>query len=222
MFTGLVEATARVVSLARNAGGALLRVEAPEAYRDAAAGESVAVSGVCLTVLPDGQRHDVLAFDVSPETLERTTLGGLSPGARVNLERALPASGRFGGHVVAGHVDATTRVVSIVNAGPFVTFTFAVGRSWERYVVEKGSIALDGVSLTVAALRPSEGPASELDVAVIPHTLRATSLADRAAGDLVNVEVDVIGKYVEKLLGGYAPARADERLAELLTRRDAG
>src|SRR5204863_7586198 len=167
--------------------GALLALERPPAWTDARPGESIAVSGVCLTMLPAGE--ETLAFDVSPETLRRSTLSRLERGGRVNLERALAAGERFGGHVVAGHVDATTQVLRLRREGDFWTFTFAVGPEWARYVVEKGSIALDGISLTVADLR-----SRELDVAVVPRTLEETTLADRVAGDEVNVEVDVLAK----------------------------
>jgi len=152
---------------------------------------------------------------VSPETLARTTLGGLAPGARVNLERALLPTDRLGGHVVAGHVDGTSEVVSVVTAGDSWTFTFGLPPALARYAVEKGSIAVDGISLTIAAL--GEG---SFDVAVIPHTFAQTTLGDRRAGDRVNLEVDVLGKYVERLLAARlgdadAPAR-DERLRQLL------
>jgi riboflavin synthase len=210
MFTGIVSATARVLAAAPRGSGALLSVERPDGYGDAKTGESIAVSGVCLTLLDGGARE--LAFDVSPETLRRSTLGTLRPGARVNLERAMLAGDRFGGHIVAGHVDATTPFRRVAKHGDFSTFTFAVDRGWSRYVVEKGSIALDGVSLTVADLR-----SLELDVAVVPHTLAATTLGDRAPGDLVNVEVDVLGKYVERLLAARG-TEEDRRLERLLDR----
>ena len=216
MFTGIVAAKARVLRLVRRSEGALLELERPEGWSDVAAGESVAVSGVCLTVLPPPERGP-LRFDLSPETLSRSTLGRLDPGAGVNLERALRPTDRLGGHVVAGHVDATTAITAIRRpADDFRTVSFALGASWSRYVVEKGSIALDGISLTVARLG-----SGEFDVAVIPHTWESTALSERNAGDLVNVEVDLIGKYVERLLAGHAAppedAARDERLRHLLS-----
>jgi riboflavin synthase len=212
MFTGLVAATAKVRALERRAAGSLLTVERPARWKDVGAGESLSVSGVCLTVLP-GRPEDRLGFDVSPETLARSTLGSLRPGARVNLERALAAGDRFGGHLVAGHVDATTAVTGISPSGEFRTVSFALDPGWARYVVEKGSIALDGISLTVAALRERE-----FDVAVIPQTWNATALSDRGVGDLVNVEVDLLGKYVERILEGrLAAASGDSRLRALLS-----
>jgi riboflavin synthase len=214
VFTGLVSASARVVARRTSPGGATLSVERPSAYGDVRTGESVAVSGVCLTVVPPLDPA-VLTFDLSPETLARTTLGGIDAGARVNLERALAAGDRLGGHVVAGHVDGTAEVLGVAKAGDSWTFTFALPSALARYAVEKGSIAVDGVSLTIAALR--EGA---FDVAVIPHTFTATTLGDRRRGDRVNLEVDVLGKYVERLLAarlGDADALArDERLKQLL------
>jgi riboflavin synthase len=214
VFTGLVSAVARVVSVEGGSSGSRLTVGRPASYESIATGESIAVSGVCLTALASGEAGS-LTFEVSPETLRRSTLGSLRRGDRVNLERALCASDRLGGHIVAGHVDATTPVAAIRDEGAFRTLTFALGTDWARYVVEKGSIALDGISLTVAAL--SEG---RFDVAVIPHTFEETALGDRSPGDLVNVEVDVLGKYVERLLGlAASPEAGDERLRRLLAGR---
>jgi len=210
MFTGLVEATAAVRRLRRQAGGALLDLEAPAGWSDVARGESICVSGVCLTVVPGGGA-DVLRFDVSGETLERTTLGSLRPGDGVNLERALAAGARMGGHIVQGHVDATAPVNRLESSGGFWTLGIRIGEAWSRYVVEKGSIALDGISLTVSSV-----DAEELRVAVIPETFHATTLSRRRPGDLVNVEVDVLAKYVERLLGAAAAPSRDDRLRALL------
>jgi len=218
MFTGLVSAVARVVSLRSGAAGAVLAVERPADFGDAAVGESIAVSGVCLTVVPPAAPGQPLFFDVSPETLSRSALGGLAAGAGVNLERALRASDRLGGHIVAGHVDGTAEVLGIEKSGDSWTFRFSLPSPLARYAVEKGSIAVDGISLTLAAL--GEG---SFDVAVIPHTFTATTLGMKKPGDRVNLEVDVLGKYVERLLAARlgdtregAEAR-DERLRSLLT-----
>ncbi len=212
MFSGIVASKARVSRLSRRSEGAFLEVRRPAGWKDVAAGESIAVSGVCLTVLPPPETGP-LRFDLSPETLARSTLGKLAPGAGVNLERSLTASDRLGGHVVAGHVDATTAVTGIVPADGFWTVSFALDASWARYVVEKGSIALDGISLTVARLG-EDG----FDVAVIPHTWEVTTLSERSVGDLVNVEVDILAKYVERMLEGHrARPEKDERLRELLS-----
>jgi riboflavin synthase len=219
MFTGIVSAVSRVVSLRSGTAGAVLAVERPPEFGDVAVGESVAVSGVCLTVVPPDTRGQPLCFDVSQETLSRTALGTLSPGAGVNLERALRASDRLGGHIVAGHVDGTAQVLGVERSGESWTFTFSLPGALERYAVEKGSISVDGISLTIAAL--GEG---RFDVAVIPHTYASTTLGGRKPGDLVNLEVDVLGKYVERLLaarlggpGADDPRERDERLKQLLT-----
>lgn len=214
MFTGLVSATAKVVARRSSPGGGVLSVERPAACAGAALGESIAVSGVCLTVVPPLDPK-ILTFDVSPETIARSTLGGLETGARVNLERALLPTDRLGGHVVAGHVDGTAEVLSVERAGDSWTFSFALPAALARYAVEKGSIAVDGISLTIAQLRDGS-----FDVAVIPHTFAHTTLGDRKPGDRVNLEVDLLGKYVERLLAarlGDADALArDERLKQLL------
>ena len=218
MFTGLVAAVSRVVSLRSGAAGAVLAVDRPPEFGDVALGESIAVSGVCLTVVPPAAPGQPLCFDVSPETLARSTLGVLSAGAGVNLERALRASDRLGGHVLAGHVDGTAQVLAVVKAGDSWTFTFSLPGGLARYAVEKGSISVDGISLTIAALRDGS-----FDVAVIPHTFTATTLGERKAGDRVNLEVDVLGKYVERLLAARlqdtqdAAEARDERLRGLLT-----
>lgn len=216
MFTGLVSAVSRVVSLRSGTTGAVLAVERPPEFGDVAVGESIAVSGVCLTVVPPAAPGQPLCFDVSPETLSRSALGGLAPGAGVNLERALRASDRLGGHVVAGHVDGTAEVLGVERFGESWTFRFSLPVALARYAVEKGSISVDGISLTIAALGEES-----FDVAVIPHTFASTTLGERKPGDRVNLEVDVLGKYVERLLAarlGDADAeKRDERLKQLLT-----
>jgi len=218
MFTGLVSAVSRVVSLRSGTAGAVLAVERPPAYGDVAVGESIAVSGVCLTVVPPTAHGKALFFDVSPETLARSALGGLAAGAGVNLERALAAGDRLGGHIVAGHVDGTSEVLAVETSGDSWTFRFSLPAPLARYTVEKGSIAVDGISLTVAALSESS-----FDVAVIPHTFTSTTLGAKRPGDRVNLEVDVLGKYVERLLAARlgetreeVEAR-DDRLRELLS-----
>lgn len=209
MFTGIVSHRSEVLALERRSSGSLLTVKRPEEWR-LETGESVAVSGVCLTALEAGAAP--LVFDVSPETLQRSTLAGLRVGDPVNLERALAAGDRMGGHVVQGHVDGTTAILAAREEGAFFTFSFALGEEWGRYVVEKGSIALDGISLTVAALR-----SDAFDVAVIPETLRRTTLGAKAPGATVNVEVDLLGKYVERILLAWREEGGrDERLKRLL------
>lgn len=216
MFTGLVEAVAPVAGILRLGHGARLKVSRPEGWEDLVDGESISVSGVCLTLAGIPRGAEPLAFDVSPETLAHTTLGAaLRPGSRVNLERALKAQARLGGHFVAGHVDETVAVLEVTNEGTFRRVRFALPDSLSRWVVQKGSVALDGVSLTVAAL-----DVGTFDVAVIPATWERTTIGDRRPGDLVNAEGDLLAKYVERLLGGRAGAGGetarDGRLFDLL------
>ena len=190
MFTGLIREVGRVVAVAGGEDGVRLEVEAAQ---DAAVGDSVAIDGVCLTVVAvEGGR---LAFDAVPETLARTSLGTLERGSRVNLEPALRAGDALGGHYVQGHVDGVGAVRSVEPEGEGRRIWFDASPEVLRYVVEKGSIAVQGTSLTVAAL--DEGGFA---VALIPHTLAATTLGALEPGDRVNLEADVLAKYVEKLL----------------------
>jgi riboflavin synthase len=193
MFTGIVLGKGKVTAMRRVGKGVELSV-APDFVLDGPeTGESIAVNGVCLTAREIDEGSFVA--DVSPETLSRTNLGGLSVGAEVNLERALRLSDRLGGHLVSGHVDATTRVLSRRPEGDYTVFTFAMPAGLERYMVEKGSVTVDGISLTVNSCDKTA-----FSVAIIPHTLEVTVLGSRRTGDLVNIEADIIGKYVEKML----------------------
>lgn len=193
MFTGIVEEVGCVERVQRGARSAVLSIKASRVLEDVHIGDSIAVNGVCLTVTD----FDAKGFraDVMPETIDRSSLAGLSSGSPVNLERAMAANGRFGGHIVAGHVDAVGTIMRLRRDDNAVWFDIAAPESVLRYVVEKGSIAIDGVSLTVA--RVSE---SEFAISAIPHTLANTALNFKRAGDRVNLEADIIGKYVEKLL----------------------
>ena len=201
MFTGLVEEIGRVEEIApEEGGGARLRIAAPLVTEDMAIGDSLAVNGACLTAVElDG---DLVAVDCVAETLRRTALGSLVPGSAVNLERALPAGGRLGGHLVQGHVDGVGRVRSATPEGTSVLFEVEAPPAILRYVVEKGSIAVDGVSLTVAARGPDA-----FTVALIPHTMAVTTLSPRAVGRAVNLEADMVAKYVEALVSPYGPSR---------------
>lgn len=182
MFTGIVQVVGTVKAL----GSGRLSLTVPDAWPGDpwVTGESLAVDGCCLTVISSANG---LHFDLSDETLKRTKFGQMKPGDRVNLERAMKAGDRIGGHIVQGHVDTVGTVTSRGEGGEF---GFDVGREWKQYLADKGSVAIDGVSLTV--VRPSEG---RFAVAVIPHTLEATTLGDRQTGDKVNVEFDVLAKY---------------------------
>jgi riboflavin synthase len=190
VFTGIVRELGRVEAL----DGGRLRVRAPETGAEARPGDSVAVNGVCLTVID--VRDGVLAFDVVGETLARTTLGRLQPGAPLNVEPALRAGEPLGGHIVQGHIDGVGRVRAVTDAG----LEIEAPREILRYCVEKGSIAVEGVSLTLAGLDDES-----FSVALVPHTRAATNLGDLAVGDDVNLEIDVIAKYVEKLVVTISP-----------------
>lgn len=196
MFTGLIESTGTVERLDESAAGRRLRIGAMVSG-ELLLGESIAVSGVCLTVVEQDARG--FAADVSPETLRVTTLGGLSIGSRVNLERSLRADARLGGHFVLGHVDATTRVTSWEPQGDSWWLEIELPDALQSWVVQKGSIAIDGISLTVARLRQGSGGQASLGVQIIPFTREHTTLADRHAGDRVNLEADIIGKYAARL-----------------------
>lgn len=197
MFTGIVERVGEILSVTETETGRRLVVSS--AGMDAPnLGASISVNGVCLTALdPENGRF---SLDVVPETLSRTNLGELEAGETVNLERAMSAEGRFDGHVVQGHVDGTGSIGEVVrDTDGSVTMTIVSGQEILRYVVEKGSITVDGVSLTVAALTDDS-----FSVALIPHTLDVTTLGLRKSGDVVNLEVDILAKYIERLIGREA------------------
>ena len=193
MFTGLIEAVGTVNALEpRGDEAARLVLDAPFA-RELALGESVAVNGCCLTVTG---KDGVISFDLLMETLNRTSLGDLKAGSRVNLERALRADGRFGGHFVQGHVDTTAEVLAAERKGQDLNLEIAIPSGGERYFIEKGSIAVNGISLTVASLGENR-----FGLWIIPHTLQETNIGDLKAGDRVNLEYDLIAKYAERQLG---------------------
>ena len=198
MFTGIVEGTAEVTEVRTDEGGRRLRLVAgadldPDDLHE---GQSIAVSGVCLTVEAHGD--DWFEVFTATETLDRTYLGSLEPGNRANVELALPADGRFDGHLVQGHVDGTTTVEAVESVGEDWWYEFALPDGMAQYVVEKGSIALDGISLTVADRREAG-----FGVAVVPTTYDVTTLSEKTPGDPVHVEVDVVAKYVDALVEGY-------------------
>ena len=199
MFTGLIEHVGAVVHFQAAGAGAVLRVAAGPVAADARIGDSVAVNGCCLTVV--GSDGGTLAFDAVPETLGRTTLGALRPGDPVNIEPALRAGDPLGGHFVQGHVDGVGRVQSIEAEGEGLRVFVSAAPEILRYCVEKGSITVEGVSLTVAELADDA-----FAVALVPHTLAETTLSELAPGREVNLEVDVLAKYAERLLGGSRPA----------------
>jgi len=193
MFTGLVEETGTLLALDRSAAGARLTLRAPLVTGGARIGDSVAVNGCCLTVT--AHEGEQLQFDLLAETLARTNLGQLTPGAPVNLERALLAHARLGGHFVQGHVDTTSRVRAFEPVGVDYRLEIELPREFAGYVAFKGSIAIDGISLTVAEVHDASFVAW-----IIPHTLEVTNLRTKKAGDFVNLEFDLLAKYVERIL----------------------
>lgn len=205
MFTGIVEELGEVVALEQLGGAARLTVRAPLVTAGAASGDSIAVNGVCLTVT--AMSGGTFTADVMGETLGRSGLGALGPGAAVNLERSLRLDGRLGGHLVQGHVDGTGTITGRRPAPHWEVVRIGMPPGLLRYVVEKGSVAVDGVSLTVSAAGGSPGQSGEpdqpgwIEVSLIPETLQRTTLGRKQAGETVNLEVDMIAKYVEKLLG---------------------
>lgn len=206
MFTGIVEAVGTLVSLEPRAGDRRAIIHAGAmSLEDVAIGDSIAVSGVCLTAVE--LRGSAFAADVSGETLERTAFGRLRAGAPVNLEKALTPGSRLGGHLVTGHIDGLGEVVSRAPAARSVQFSLQTPDRLARYIAEKGSICVDGVSLTVNAVQ-----GSRFDLNIVPHTLERTTLGSLAPGDLVNLEVDIVARYLERLLLG---SRASESGAGL-------
>ena len=197
MFTGIVEEVGRVVSLewrSQATGARILTIGAVKVTDGLRLGDSVAINGVCLTVV--ARDDNSFAVDLVPETLRRTNLGYLGPSSGVNLELPVAVGDRLGGHIVQGHVDGTAKVVSTRSEGDSMLMGFRVSKTLMPYIVGKGFVALDGISLTVVKKR-----ASSFTISMIPYTLNNTILNDRHIGDLVNVEVDILAKYVESLLG---------------------
>lgn len=193
MFTGIIEEVGRLVGIHQQGPVAVLTIEASKVLEGVALGDSIAVNGTCLTVT--SFTGSQFTADATQETLRRTNLGRLRPGTPVNLERACAVGSRLGGHWVTGHIDGTGEVKSVVLDGNAFLFTFRAGPEIMRYIVEKGSIAVDGISLTVASV-----DGDTFSVSVIPHTARQTTLKSRREGDIVNLETDILGKYVERFL----------------------
>lgn len=209
MFTGLVSELGEVASLRKTGSGAVLTLRATGVSGDAAPGDSIAVNGACLTAT--AVRGDELTFDLSAETLSSTTLGTLSPGERVNIEPSLRADGRLGGHFVTGHVDAVGRIKQKTAEGSTYRFAISAPPHVMEVLVEKGSVSVDGISLTVVDVLEDS-----FTLVIIPHTAGLTTLGFKGAGDAVNIETDIIGKYVYRLLGGKAGR--DERFLGTLRR----
>lgn len=196
MFTGIIQGIGEVLSVQRGGGLTVLRIGIPKGIGGMEEGESVCIDGVCLTVVRYGE--DWFEVDIVPETERRSTLSSLRPGSPVNIEKAVRLGERMGGHIVLGHVDGIGWIKEKRPSGGQWIYRIGYPKDLGKYMVEKGSIAIDGISLTIAEI--SEG---SISVAVIPFTMRRTTLGMKGVGDPVNIEVDVIGKYVESLMGGY-------------------
>lgn len=193
MFTGIIEEIGHLQSIKRNSSSAVLTISADKVLEGTKIGDSIAVNGVCLTVV--GMNGNSFGADVMHETLDRSSLSLLRHGSKVNLERAMAANGRFGGHIVAGHVDGTGRITNVKKDDNAVWYTIKADENIMRYIIEKGSVAIDGISLTIA-----DTGRDYFKVSVIPHTRQLTILSDKKAGDIVNIENDCVGKYIEKFM----------------------
>ena len=204
MFTGIIEETGTIKKVIGGGESGSIAIRASKVLSDAKIGDSIAVNGVCLTVT--SMQGDGFTADVMAETLRRTNLGTLSIGSKVNLERAMAANGRFGGHIVAGHIDGTGEIISLKPEGNAVWVTVAADAEILHLIVPKGSITIDGISLTVAYV-----DTSVFKVSVIPHTGEETTLLNKKPGDIVNLENDIVGKYIEKLI---QPFEQDESKKE--------
>jgi riboflavin synthase len=210
VFTGIVEERGSIAGIKKGAHSAVLTIRAGKVLENTKIGDSIAVNGVCLTVTDF--TADSFNADVMHETLNRSSLSGAKPGTHVNLERAMPADGRFGGHIVAGHVDGVGTIKTITKDDNAIIFDIAADEAILRYIVEKGSITVDGISLTVASVS-----AGSFTVSVIPHTAKETTLGEKKTGDPVNLENDIIGKYVEKLLFSEASTGKEQPAKTTIT-----
>ena len=193
MFTGIIEEVGKVSSIRTEDASIRLQIQTKEILKDIHIGDSIAVNGVCLTVT--SFEKNTYTADVMNETLQRSSLGSLSVGSSVNLDRAMAANGRFGGHIVSGHIDGTGTITQVKRDDNAIWYTIMAEASLMKYIVEKGSIAIDGISLTVAKRSDKD-----FSISMIPHTAKETILSQKKAGDVVNLENDIIGKYVEQLL----------------------
>ncbi len=206
MFTGIIEETGKISSYVKQGSSAIVRVECSKVLENTILGDSIAVNGVCLTATKLGSNF--FEADISYETIERSSLKRMLVGHVVNLERALTLSSRLGGHIVQGHVDATATIQSVIKHGNSYVLKISYPNNLDKYITDKCSVTIDGISLTVA-----KTVNNILEVAVIPHTFENTNLKDKTSGDIINLEVDQIARYVEKLLKNE---NADARMLDLL------
>lgn len=194
MFTGIVEEVGRVQNLKKGTNSVVITIGGHIIFEDLRIGDSVAVNGICVTVI-DFTSNSFRA-DIMHETLRRSSLGNLKIGSHVNLERALANNGRFGGHIVSGHIDGTGEIFKKEQDDNAIWYTIKANGTIMKYMIEKGSIAIDGISLTIAKVSEKD-----FSVSVIPHTMKATNLLERGVGEIINLENDIVGKYIEKLIG---------------------
>lgn len=209
MFTGIIEEIGEITAIAPSGDGWRLTVRAPKAAQDAVHGESIAVSGVCLTVV--GSTADTFDADVMKQTLDVSALATASVGIRVNIEKAMPVGARLGGHIVQGHVDGTGEIVEVRTGDQWSVLRVSIPADLAPLVVDKGSISIDGISLTVSAVSDASAPEPWLEVSLIPETLAATTLGSRAVGDGVNLETDILARHVERLLAFRADSEGGSR-----------
>jgi riboflavin synthase len=210
MFTGIILELGKVISVEKIAQGAKLKIFSEKLIKDSQIGDSIAVNGVCLTVTEIDRTKKALSFDVSYETLKKTTLGELKKDSPVNLESALTLNTKLGGHLVSGHVDGVGVIKKVEKTGDYIKIEIEAPQEVLRYCVPKGSIAVDGISLTVVDLFTNS-----FSVVIIPHTLKMTTLGFKNVGDSVNLEPDIIAKYVERLIGNRKTDRDEELLKKL-------
>ena len=215
MFTGIVEEIGKIKTVKKNAKSSALTMEGKLIFNDLKMGDSVAVNGVCLTV--SSFTGNTFTADVMHETLNRSGLGDLKQGSPVNLERAMAANGRFGGHIVSGHIDGVGKIAKIKQDDNAIWYTVDTGPEIMRYIVEKGSVAIDGISLTVARLTENS-----FSVSIIPHTAKETILGLKKVGDTVNIENDIVGKYIEKLMQPKTESKSEEEGITMDFLRQAG
>ncbi len=214
MFTGLIETIGTVITVERKGHAVLLGIRPADLRLIAAPGASVAVDGVCLTV--ENTRGPVLFFTAVTETVGRTTLATIQPGSEVNLERPVSAQGRFDGHMVLGHVDGTGTIIAVRSEDAGRCMMVEVPTSCRRFMAEKGSVAIDGISLTIA----EAGDGGTISIALVPRTIASTTMRNKGVGDIVNIECDVIARYIDRLLGSQetAPGEESETLLERMER----
>jgi len=211
MFTGIIEEIGEITAITPAGDGWRLTVRAPKAASDAVHGESIAVSGVCLTVV--GSTPDTFDTDVMKQTLDVAAIGGATVGTRVNIEKAMPVGARLGGHIVQGHVDGVGEVLAVRPGAQWSVLRLSLPHDLAPLVVDKGSISVDGTSLTVSAVSEPTAPAAWFEVSLIPETLSATTLGSRSVGDRVNLETDILARHVERLLAFRAADAGADRAA---------